>query len=88
MSRPRSTYRAKDFTLADYNFAMMYEKNDVVKFINSYKNGIEKGELYKVISCNDLGNRITLKKDNKEFVFSLRKDVNYEDKIEVFEKII
>ena len=78
--------KQKDFTLADYNFAMMYEKNDVVKFINSYKNGIEKGELYKVISCNNVGNRITLKKDNKEFVFSLRKDVNYEDKIEVFEK--
>ena len=78
--------KQKDFTLADYNFAMMYEKNDVVKFLNSYKNGIEKGELYKVISCNDLGNRITLKKGNKEFVFSLRKDVNYEDKIEVFEK--
>jgi len=78
--------RQKNFTLADYNFAMMYEKNDVVKFINSYKNGIEKGELYKVISCNNIGNRITLKKDNKEFVFSLRKDVNYEDKIEVFEK--
>ena len=78
--------KQKDFTLADYNFAMMYEKNDVVKFINSYKNGIEKGELYKVISCNDLGNRITLKKDNKEFVFCFRKDVNYEDKIEVFEK--
>jgi ATP-dependent exoDNAse (exonuclease V) alpha subunit len=64
----------------------MYEKNDVVKFINSYKNGIEKGELYKVISCNNVGNRITLKKGNKEFVFSLRKNVNYEDKIEVFEK--
>lgn len=78
--------RQKDFTLADYNFAMMYEKNDVVKFINSYKNGIEKGELYKVISCNNIGNRIALKKDNNEFVFSLRKDVNYEDKIEVFEK--
>ena len=78
--------RQKDCTLADYNFAMMYEKNDVVKFINSYKNGIKKGELYKVISCNNVGNRITLKKGNKEFVFSLRKNVNYEDKIEVFEK--
>jgi len=79
--------RQKDFSLADYNFAKMYNKGDIIKFHNNYNNGIKKGEYYEVKKTNSLGNNLLLVKDGKEIIFKIKTDIKYNDKLEVFEKI-
>ncbi len=78
--------RQKDFSLADYNFAKMYSKGDVIKFHNNHKCGIKKGEYYEVKKSNSLGNNLLLIKDGKEIIFKIKTDTKYNDKLEVFEK--
>ena len=79
--------RQKDMSLADYNFAMMYKKEDVVKFFKNYSNGIKQNKYYKIIGINKLSNNITVEKDNKKHVFKFRTNTKYNDKLEVYEKM-
>ena len=79
--------RQKDMSLADYNFAMMYKKDDVVKFFKNYSNGIKQNKYYKIIGINKLSNNITVEKDNKKHVFKFRTNTKYNDKLEVYEKM-
>ena len=79
--------RQKDMSLADYNFAMMYKKDNVVKFFKNYSNGIKQNEYYKVVGINKLSNNITVEKDNKKHVFKFRTNTKYNDKLEVYEKM-
>jgi conjugative relaxase-like TrwC/TraI family protein len=77
--------RQKDMSIADYRFAPSFEKDNVIKFNTACKNGINKGDYYKVIESNKITNTLILGKEGKAIRYRLKKDVSYENKFEVFE---
>lgn len=80
--------RQKDMTISDYKFAVSFNNGDIIKFNTSYKkNGIEKGDYFTVIKANTITNALTLEKGRKQVYYHLKKDVNYENKFEVFREI-
>lgn len=80
------TLRAKDMSLADYQFAKSYKANeDIIRFNKNYSNGIKKNECLRVKQINPITNSLELVKENgKEIRFNLRKGVDYKNKFEVY----
>jgi ATP-dependent exoDNAse (exonuclease V) alpha subunit len=85
-----SALRQRDMTIADYQFAPSFKQEiDILRFHKGYKKlGIEKDEYLTVKKVNNLSNSLILKKDNgKEVLFQLRKEVDYQNKFDVFNNL-
>jgi conjugative relaxase-like TrwC/TraI family protein len=79
--------KQRDVTKADYNFANSYKVGDMVKFYADYKSlGINKSDYLEVKKINEISNIITFNKGLKTIRFGLKTNVNYESKLELYQK--
>ncbi len=80
-----TTFRQKDMSKADYQFAQSYQVDDILKFNKAYKNNIEKNEFLRIKKVNHISNSLILAKENgKEALFYLKPNVDYRSKFGVF----
>lgn len=78
-----------DLKKGDYNFVKSYQAGDVVRFYKDYKTaGIKSGEDLTIHKTNQTSNVLIFKKGLKTIRFQLKYDVDYEGKLEVFQKDI
>ncbi|KIE04222.1 hypothetical protein NF27_IV00090, partial [Candidatus Jidaibacter acanthamoeba] len=82
-----SALKQMDFTIADHKFAPSFGKGNIIKFNKKYKNGINAGDYLKVVNINELTNSLTLEKGGRKILYYLKKEVNYENKFEVFHEV-
>jgi conjugative relaxase-like TrwC/TraI family protein len=79
--------KQRDVTKADYNFANSYKVGDIVKFYTDYKSlGINKGDYLEVKRINEISNTIVFNKGIKTIRFGLKTNINYESKLELYQK--